>query len=252
MVLVFDVAADLAMFRKSYTTTSQVSYAFPPPTAVAGLLAAIAGIDHGAGEGCKNAAFWQALAGCRVAVGLKNPLRWVSTTVNLIKYKTPNGSMGEHIQSKHQLVKNPRYRIYVSGGEIYAEVKKRLERNEFIFTPFLGVAYALADITYVGEYRESIINDKETWVDTIVPLYRGVQPDIQRCRGIHRELVPFRMDNKRELLKTVTVIYPEIKTASAEATGKDAGWDCRLWLKDKGELEVFQVAGERVCWFECW
>lgn len=252
MALVFDVAADLAMFRKSYTTTSQVSYPFPPPTAVAGLLAAIAGIDHGAGNGCKNAAYWQKMAGCRVAVGLKKPIRWFSTTINLMKYKTPNATMGEHIQSKHQLVKNPCYRIYVSGGEVYAEVKKRLENREFIFTPYLGVAYALADINYLGEYSENIINDLETWVDTVVPFTKGVQLDLQRCQGIHRELVPFRMDDKRGLLNTVAVIYPEIKKVSAGDEGEGTGLDWRLWLKDKGELEVFQVAGERVCWFDPW
>ena len=244
MVLVFDVAAELAMFRKSYTTTSQVSYPFPPPTAIAGLLAAVTGIGHDAGNGCKNAAYWREMAGTRVALGLRNPVRWLSTTVNLIKYKNPNGNMGEHIQSKHQLVKKPHYRIYVSGGGMYAEIKRRLEKREFIFTPYLGVAYALADIKYLGEFDEEEIADQESFVNTVIPLYEGVQPDIKKCGAVHREIVPFRLDEHRQLKDTVTVIYPEIVDREA-----DSG---PLWLKARGKLVISQVGGERVAWFERW
>lgn len=249
MALVFDVSADVAMFRKSYTTTSQVSYPFPPPTAVAGLLAAITGIDHSAAQGSKNAAFWPALAGTRIAIGMRNPLRWFSTTINLIKYKTPNGSLGEHIQSKHQLVRKPCYRIYVSGGGLYSHLKKRLERQEFIFTPYLGTAYALADISYVGEFDEQVISEAATWVDTIMPLYEGVELDVVKCGAIHRELVPFRMNKGRELQTTVAVIYPDCRDAGI--TGGSGGTG-RLWLKDRGKVEVSQVGAERVSWFERW
>ena len=248
MALVFDVSAEVAMFRKAYTTTSQVSFPFPPPTAVAGLLAAIVGLDHNAARGSKNAAFWPALQGTRVAIGIRNPLRWFSTTVNLLKSKSSNGSFTEHIQSKHQLVKNPCYRIYVSGGGLYEDLKRRLEKGEFIFTPYLGTAYALADIRYLGEFDQQPVTGPETWTDTVVPLYAGVQLNIAKCGGIHRELVPFRMDAQRELKATVTVIYPD-EGAGASKTAEGSG---RLWLSAKGSLEVTQVGFERVSWFEQW
>jgi CRISPR-associated protein Cas5h len=249
VALVFDVSAEVAMFRKAYTTTSQVSFPFPPPTAVAGLLAAIVGLDHNAAQGSKNAAFWPAFEGTRVAIGIKNPLRWFSTTVNLLKYKSPNGNLDEHIQSKHQLVKNPCYRIYVSGGQLCNDLRKRLERQEFIFTPYLGVAYALADIAYLGEYDEAAVDQPEIWVDTVVPLYAGVQLDIAKCGGIHRELVPFRLDSQRELKETVAVVYADSKETGLAKGSAAAG---RLWLSSKGRLDVSQVGTERVSWFERW
>ena len=58
MVLVFDIEGDMALFRKPYTTTSMVSYPFPPPTAVAGMLGAIVGINHEASQNAKNARYW--------------------------------------------------------------------------------------------------------------------------------------------------------------------------------------------------
>lgn len=54
---VFEVSGRMAMFRKPYTTTSSVSYPFPPPTALAGMIAAILGYDNGASEKGWNAFF---------------------------------------------------------------------------------------------------------------------------------------------------------------------------------------------------
>ncbi len=41
--LVFDVAGEYGQFKRPYSPMSPVSYPFPPPTAVLGMLGAIAG-----------------------------------------------------------------------------------------------------------------------------------------------------------------------------------------------------------------
>ncbi|MDN5344105.1 MAG: CRISPR-associated protein Cas5h [Clostridia bacterium] len=240
MVLVFDVKAPLAMFRKPYTTTSLVSFPFPPPTAIAGLIGAITGLDHGATRGSWRAEYWQHLTGTQIALGFNREPVPMTTTINMIKYKTPSGDMSEHIQAKHQLVKNPSYRIYLRGGAIYTELKKRLEREEFVYTPYLGVAWALADVVYVGEFNEEEIRENDTWVQTVLPVYGGARVDVLRSGAIHRELVPYRLDAERRLKKTVNVIYLDFKNKG------------RLWLKDRGDLPVSQVGEERVAWFEPW
>ena len=79
MVLIFDISSNIAMFRKPYTTTSLISYPFPPPTAVAGLLGAMTGLDNQAdSEGAGSAAFWDYMTGTRIAIGLK--------TITLVNY----------------------------------------------------------------------------------------------------------------------------------------------------------------------
>ena len=99
MVLVFDISGDMAMFRKPYTTTSLISYPFPPPTAIAGLLGAITGMDNLANsKGAGSAAFWDQMSGTRIAIGQKKPVRWMTTAVNLIKHKDTSGDMAEHIR----------------------------------------------------------------------------------------------------------------------------------------------------------
>lgn len=239
MVLVFDISGDMAMFRKPYTTTSLVSYPFPPPTAVAGLLGAIIGIDNHAGsDGAGAAAFWNDMEEVRIAIGLKESLHWITTAVNMIKFKDPNGDMGEHIQAKHQMVKDPAYRIYVSGGTIYSDLKKRLENDEFVYTPYLGVAYALADINYIGEFKEESLGDN--FVKTIVPAYNNLVVDVKQSKSVHKELVPYKMDMQRGAIETVGAFYTEYQISNG------------LWIRENGDVQITQVGDEGVAWFESW
>lgn len=240
MVLVFDVSADLAMFRKPYTTTSLVSFPFPPPTAVAGLVGAIVGLDHGAAQGSWRADFWRHFSGTRIALGFKRVPTWLTTAVNMIKFKSPSGDMREHIQAKHQLLKKPAYRIYLQGGGFYPELKRRLARGEFVFTPYLGAAWALAEVEFCGEFPAEDIADEESWVNTVVPMLEGVKIDVLRSGAIHRELVPFRLDEERRLKETVNVVYLDFKNEE------------KLWLKSRGRLSVSRVGEERVAWFASW
>lgn len=240
MVLVFDIWGDQAMFRKPYTTTSMVSFPFPPPTAICGFIGAIIGLDHGAANGALKAEHWNQVKGMQVALGLKRPVAWFSTAVNFIKFKTPNGDMSEHIQVKHQLLKRPAYRIYVRGGEFYSDLKKRLERGEFIFTPYLGVAYALADYAYVGEFQEKPVNEESASIDSVLPVYGEVKLNLQQSGSLHSEVVPFRLDENRRQQKTVNVIYPEYRSSR------------QIFLQSRGDVEISQVGEERVAWFESW
>jgi CRISPR-associated protein Cas5h len=44
-VIVFDIWGDYGHFKKFHTTASPLTFSFPPPTAVIGIVAAILGID---------------------------------------------------------------------------------------------------------------------------------------------------------------------------------------------------------------
>lgn len=239
MALVFEIASNLAMFRKGYTTTSMISYPFAPPTAVAGVIAAIAGIDNGSDEVAYRAQYWSSLKGMQIAVAIRSPILWYTTAVNLIKYKNPGGDMGEHIQPKHQFLKNPHYRVYVRGGGVYDALKARLSRGECVYTPYLGVAYAIAGVDYLGELFETTdVEQLPTAVSTVVPVAKGVSIDIQRTCTVYKDVVPLAQDAERNLLKSVPVLY--------------SGYGSTVYLKEKGDLELSRVGGDVVAWFEAW
>lgn len=237
MAIVFEISGPMAMFRKPYTTTSSVSFAFPPPTAVAGLICAIVGISHGSeGQGC-SASYWPEVTGTRVSLALRKPISWLRQSVNFTNVKEPQKN--PRIQIKHQFVANPRYRIYVAGG-LEERLHSFLRRGAFAYTPYLGVAYALADISHVANLEEHPPEDDGPLaVDTVVPWTDGIELNVLESGGAFKETMPFRMDETRRLLESVTVLY---------ATSPEK----KIVLNKRSGVHVTQCGNDVVAWFPAW
>ncbi len=238
MPVVFDVSGSIAMFRKPYTTTSSVSYPFPPPTAIAGFVSAIVGFENSADKDGYSAAFWKKISGNRVAIKLLSNVKWYNTTLNFWNVKEPQKN--PHIQIKHQFVKDPSYRVYVNGP-VEDELDKYLSRNSFVYTPYLGVAYAIAKVVYVGRFESEKLSGNDVLVNTIVPYDSdNVEIGVTKSGGLHREIVPFRMDDERNLKRTITVLYSENRNQQG------------IFLKKAGNLEVSKVDKDTIVWFPRW
>ena len=241
MAVMFDCSSDMALFRKPYTTTSSVSFAFPPPSAIAGLVSAIVGLDNGASEDASHADYWEELVGTRVAVALLRQTRWMRAAVNFWNVKNPQTT--PHIQVKHQFVASPRYRVYVAGG-VEARLRGHLERRSFIYTPCLGVAYALAQIDYIGACDPQPMGEGEVRVDTVVPWEgEGMELNLAESGGVFSERVPFRLTTERALAESIKVVY------SADVKRP-------LCVRKRGELHVTRCAArgveDVVAWFPEW
>ena len=236
MATVFAATAQMALFRRPYTTTSSASDPLPTPTALAGLLAAIVGLDHGGARKGYAAAYWRHLAGTRLAVRLMEPLRWRSEALNFWNVKNPSKNI--HIQVKHQFIWRPRYRLYVEGG-LEEELDRRLRQGGFVYTPFLGVAYALADLTYIGRFAAEEAAGASVMVDTVVPNVGEVEIDVLRSQGAFRERLPFRLDEERRLVETLPVLY--------QSDPKK-----KLCLMNRGDVHVSACGGDTVAWFPAW
>ena len=243
MAVVFDCSSSMAMFRKPYTTTSSVSFAFPPPSAVAGMIAAITGLDNGADKDGVSANYWDELAGTRVAISILNPTRWLRCAINFWNVKQPQST--PHIQVKHQFVASPKYRIYVEGG-IEKRLRGYLEKGSFVYTPYLGVAYAIAQIDYIGSFgAQPVEGNGEISVSSLLPWpgENTIKLDIAATGGVFSELVPFQMTKARALEKSIKVVYPA-----------QAGSPVRV--KERGDLDVsrykLQVGDTIVAWFPEW
>lgn len=237
MATVFEISGQMAMFRKPYTTTSSVSFAFPPPTAVAGLISAIVGISNGSDQDACNANFWEQLKGTKISIAILNNLKWGRYTVNFWNVKEPQKN--PHIQVKHQFVKNPRYRIYVEGG-LEKQLYPQLQKNSFVYTPYLGVAYALADIQLIGNYRTEPVLEKTLSCDTVIPWDESIKlGNIIETGGVFKEQVPYKMDSKRTFLQSISVLYPPCP-------------DTKLLLKERGDADVTKCGEDVVAWFPEW
>lgn len=236
MALAFDITGPIAMFRRPYTTTSSVSFPLPPPTAVAGLLAGIVGIGNGSHEEACAARYWKEIRGTQIALSILNPIAWYSGTVNFWNVKEPQKS--SHIRVKHQFVKNPKYRVYVHGG-LEGTLRGHLEAGTFVYTPYLGTAYALGKITYLGAFIKQPAAETKVVLSSVVPLLpeNKVDIDIEASSGVFRDKLPFRLNNKRAFCESITVLYPASKKICLNA------WE---------GLDVTYYGDQYIAWFPAW
>jgi|SRR6056297_2213526 len=237
MATVFEISANMAMFRKPYTTTSSISYAFPPPTAIAGLICAIVGISNGSHIDSCSANYWEKLKGTKVSLSICSNLEWMRHSINFWNVKNPKKS--PHIQVKHQFLRNPKYRIFVAGG-IEPSLRHQLEKGYFVYTPYLGVAYALANINYIGTYDSEKVNTAFVTPDTVVPWCDDLKlGNVVDMGGVFKEQVPFQMDNRRALMKSISVLYPPTS-------------ETKVSIIEKGSLDVTRCGEHLVAWFPEW
>lgn len=242
MSVIFDCSSSLAMFRKPYTTTSSVSFAFPPPTAVAGLIGAIVGLDNGSTQDASSALYWGQFSGTSIAVSIRKPIRWLRAALNFWNVKNPQSS--PHIQVKHQFVASPQYRIYVKGS-MENTLRQRLENESFVYTPFLGVAYALASVDYVGHCDDIPVETGAVCIDSVVPWNNaescGIELNLSGSTKLFKEIVPLRLSEKRALIESVNVLYSNLGQVA---------------LKQRGELNVTRCLArgmeDVVAWFPEW
>lgn len=82
-VVAFDIWGDYGHFRRFFTTSSPLTYSFPPPTAVRGIVGAILGLDKDA--------YLESTADLYVGVRILMPVRRVRWEQNLIFTKGRGG-----------------------------------------------------------------------------------------------------------------------------------------------------------------
>ena len=77
-VLIFDIWGDFGHFRKFYTTSSPLSFSFPPPPTIAGILGAIYGTDKFKNEYLRVFNY----KNCRIALKILNPIKKIRMLEN--------------------------------------------------------------------------------------------------------------------------------------------------------------------------
>jgi len=168
-VLVFDIKGAFAHFRAPDTTRENISYPFPPRTALIGLLAGILG--------CPRNEYWldSELKECKLSIQLLNPVLRSRIKVNYLQTRNFITISGVtillprdpfEVKAKDQrgfnapvnlnILRNVAFRIFVSFEEdckIKEELEWRLKEQKYCFPPYLGHANMLAEILYIGKFK---------------------------------------------------------------------------------------------------
>lgn len=198
--IIFDIAGEYGQFKKPYSPMSPVTFPFPPPTAVLGMLGAIAG--YGKNEYHERLG-WNNV---RIAIGLRAPFRVQRSALNLLNTKDadaffrPIAGKNTHIQVPCEFLKAPAYRIFAADLPDAARIKlkEQFMSGRTVYTPVLGLAQCIADVEWIGEAdAEPLEGTEERRIDSVVPVSEGMKFIYDEGRRYHRLRVPATMDSQR-------------------------------------------------------
>ena len=221
-ILVFDVWGDYGHFRKFYTTSSPLTFSFPPPSTVGGILGAI----YGAGKDEYLKLFLHDK--CKIALKIVNSVKKVRMGINLINTKGgywtlySNKYHEPRTQIKTEFLKDPRFRIYFAHEDekIFEAIAELLKKHKSTYTVSLGLSELLADFKYVGEYNSEAKSDNEL-VELQTPIteseliQNGLK--IESGKKYFKEKMPIKMNPERIVEKYDDVIFePDGKTIKAK------------------------------------
>ena len=157
-VLVFDLVGEYAHFRKYYTTTSPLTFLFPPRTAVLGLVGAILGYEKDT---------WVekfAPEMCDVAVQIISPGRkgilkenWRKGTPKFSKKGFSWGEIQNISQIPLEVLRDATFRVYFSHRDqkIFSFLKGFIKEHKSKYTPYLGLSEFLCDIEGYGNVEHN-------------------------------------------------------------------------------------------------
>jgi len=200
--VVFDLWGPLAVYRKFYTNTSILSYAFPPPTAVLGTVGAILGLSR--------RRYSKELQNMQVAIELRKPVKKLHTTINYISTVGGRTDLhGKRTQIPIELIKDPYYRIYLRNvpDKYQQQLIDRLTEHRAVFMPYLGISEMLANFQFVGVYPvEDVVSTEPVFVNSIVPA-NVIEPMMLHDNKLGKERIPLLMNEDKQTMRYIDVAF---------------------------------------------
>jgi len=210
-VLVFDLIGKMAHFRKFYTNSSSLSYYFPPRTTLAGILAALLGLE-------RDSYYEQFDESAFISLEIKTSLRKKVNVVNYLFVKSPADITGKEGGTQVPLefvlpvrgVENIVYRVFFSHEDknIYNLLKSTLENRIYKFPIYLGITELLARYSYVGEYEAEKITNHEGEITSVINTdYLEPETKLITLENIFIDRIPASFENGRKLKRVSNYLF---------------------------------------------
>jgi CRISPR-associated protein Cas5h len=138
----FQVAGDLAHFRRQYAITTALTYPVPPRTALCGLVGALLGLSKN--EGLARLSDDQAIFGLQLLKSHRTDhvsINLLQTKGGLLAWRTAENP---HTAMRYEVIRDPRYQVLFSHAELGPQLFAAIAAGEAHYTPCLGLAWMLA------------------------------------------------------------------------------------------------------------
>jgi CRISPR-associated protein Cas5h len=208
--IVFEIQGQIGHFRKPYAPVSPVTYPFPPPPTVMGIVGAICG--YGKDEYAEKIG-WNKV---RIAVSLLSPVKKFRAGLNLINTKKGNKYFrltGEspRTQIPYEFLKDPAYRIYLANANDVTmdRLCDLLKNNKTVYTPSLGLAQCLATVSFYGEMEARNGSPEEIEISSVIPKEQTFGIHYEPGRRYTRFRIPEKMRPDRTVEKYGEVVVDE-------------------------------------------
>lgn len=179
--LSFTISGSWGHFRRIEGNIVKQTYRVIPRTTVAGLIAAMLGIERdGYYELFAPGESLVAIEPVSKLRTMKLPMNTLSTADEHLASLNPRGKLSIKLpdpskprqQHNYEVLVDPAYRIdvWLSDDERYEQLRSLLESGESYYVPSLGLSECLATVDYHGEFPIESGADSETvTVDSTVP-----------------------------------------------------------------------------------
>lgn len=241
-VVAFDLWGDYGHFRRFFTTSSPLTYSFPPPTTVRGIVGAMLGLGKDA--------YLKATASLAVGVRILTPVRRVRWGQNIIFTKGTSDQFepsligqrkGNHkktprTQVKVEYLRDARFRLYISGETAMLDgLETLLREHRTHYTVSLGLSELLADFAYVSTYQARSLPPGTYDTVTVFPVDaldpdRGLNETLRPGMKLTKERVPVYLAPDRTPLLYQDVVV-EANAATIRATVQQT-----LYQLESGEV----------------
>lgn len=165
--LIFDISSEYGFFGKYNSTTSPITYPFPPRTAVIGMIGAVLGFNRF--EYVEKLSKNNAL----VAVQLINNIKKQNMGFNLINTKESFSKIKNRTQIGFELLKNPKFRIFIHifNEEYFTDLVKKIESGKTHYTPYMGLTQFTAKTEFVDLAESRLFeNNQNVKIISTIPL----------------------------------------------------------------------------------
>ncbi|MBF0378413.1 MAG: type I-B CRISPR-associated protein Cas5 [Desulfamplus sp.] len=203
-ILVFDIYADYAQFKKYFTNMSPLTFSMPPRTVLCGVLGGLIGIDKSDNpeKFSKENSF--------VSVKTNNPIKKVKVPTNYLKTTSEKhfSKFEQHKPTNVEYLKKPSFRVFAAHKDknINQKIRQNLSEHKSVYTLNLGISSCIANFSFVGEFDVKLAKGEADFIsvvskDMIKNIVFKDDVILQQCT------LPNFMKNDREVLEYREFLY---------------------------------------------